>query len=697
MRLTRIYISLLFLSVINYAFAQEEPVVAPEIKVIGKVGEIKNEIRWAPNNSISWQLLNKYGYRVERVTTFRDGELLAQPEKQWMTGVLLPKPEQEWGFAYDKDTTDTYVAIAAQALFGASFMIGTNAQGAGGLAAIVNQVKEREARFTYALFGADQSAKVAELSGLSYIDIAIEKGARYLYRVHAMVPDSIEAIKTGKILLNTDDYRPLPEPWRLNAVYDKGQVRITWDWIMLSRVFNSYWVQRSDNNGKSYKDLTDVPFVQPSPNTPSPNMLFVDTLGSKEGEYLYRVKGKDAFGEWGPYSKPTKIAAYPIMELVPEIRVKEDESSGSIAITWNIDNDKTIGAYSLTLVRGVNDKIFEDTLQRNLPVRSGSFIDLGPQPSNYYKLGAVDKVGNINWSLVSFFQLVDSFPPAPPVGLIGEIDSVGRVNISWEQNLEADLLGYRVYRANELNGAYAQITKREIQETSFQDSISIKVLNRKVYYKILALDKRGNPSAMSLPYELTRPDIIPPSSPLIGKTRNTEKGPYLEWYPSTSTDVAFHLMYRKGPTEAEQWELIAEFEKPIGKQTFTDSLIVSTDKHYYLMIAVDESGLESLPTEPVALHKFDNKIREGVADFKIARSDEGLDLKWSPPIGGKYTIDIFRAVDDEPLRFFKRTSGENTSFIDKEVNDGKVYQYRVKLLYSDGGSSNYSNEVKMKF
>ncbi|OHX67497.1 hypothetical protein NH26_14650 [Flammeovirga pacifica] len=682
---------------ILYSINAQDEVLIPEIKVLGKVTESENHLRWAPNNSLSWDLLRKYGYKVERITTFRNGKLLDNPEKKWLINKLLPKPEEEWGKAFDADTSDMYIAVAAQAIYGTSFDVSSSSMNNSPLASIVHQVKEREARFSYALFGADQSKKVAELSGISWTDREIKKGERYLYRVYSLVPDSIEVIKTGKVLLNTDDVKPLPKPWNVNAFYREGQVHIVWNWFVLSDVYNSYWVQRSDNNGASYTDLTEVPFVQPSKDTPSPNMLFVDTLGSQTGDFLYRIKGKDSFGDWGPYSPPYKVNVKNSMNFTPKIDVKEDEISGNVRVSWEIKENEKIGVKALLLVRGENDKVFKDTLSKNIPVQTGDFLDIGPGPSNYYKLGALGETGDINWSLVSFYQTIDSIPPDAPKGLIATIDSLGRVDIEWDENIESDILGYRVYRSNEKNGQYAQVTNKEIKAISFQDSISIKVLNKKIFYKVLAIDLRGNPSNFSDPLEVARPDIIPPSAPLIGKTSNTSKGPSFEWYPSASNDVMYHLIYRKGASKAETWELIKEYQNPLGKQTFTDSSIVTNQVHYYLMIAVDESGLESIPTKPVGLHSYDNKVRAGVKDLKISRKENAIDLDWVSPISEEFFVDIYKSIDNEPIRFYKRLDGVSSKFTDNEVKDGKVYSYRVKVKYKEGGSSNYSSKVELKY
>ena len=116
-------------------------------------------------------------------------------------------------------------------------------------------------------------------------------------------------------------------------------------------------------------------------------------------------------------------------------------------------------------------------------------------------------------------QMVDSIPPAPPVGLSAKADTSGMVLLTWLPNDELDLFGYRVFRANSLHEEFSQITAESVYANCFTDTISLKTLTKKVYYKILAVDQRQNWSAFSEVLEVGRPDVVPPAplvSPLLG-------------------------------------------------------------------------------------------------------------------------------------------------------------------------------------
>ncbi len=88
----------------------------------------------------------------------------------------------------------------------------------------------------------------------------------------------------------------------------------------------------------------------------------------------------------------------------------------------------------------------------------------------------------------------DVFPPAPPTGLSAVI-SAGRVELAWEPNSEIDLQGYNIYRgAGE--AAFQKITGAPAVANSFTD---LPPSRGAYYYRVTAVDRKGNESAQSAP------------------------------------------------------------------------------------------------------------------------------------------------------------------------------------------------------
>ena len=95
---------------------------------------------------------------------------------------------------------------------------------------------------------------------------------------------------------------------------------------------------------------------------------------------------------------------------------------------------------------------------------------------------------------------IDQFAPAVPAGL-NAIAAVDHIELVWERNTEADMAGYRLYRAA-AGGPLEKIA--EIAEApSYSDR---KVEPGKQYrYTVSAFDRSGNESKQSEPVEITAP------------------------------------------------------------------------------------------------------------------------------------------------------------------------------------------------
>jgi fibronectin type 3 domain-containing protein len=94
----------------------------------------------------------------------------------------------------------------------------------------------------------------------------------------------------------------------------------------------------------------------------------------------------------------------------------------------------------------------------------------------------------------------DTFAPAPPSG-IRAIAAPQSVELTWERNTEADLAGYRLYRATG-DGAFEKL-KDLVQVPAYSDK---KVDTGKTYrYQISAVDQAGNESGRSAAITVVTP------------------------------------------------------------------------------------------------------------------------------------------------------------------------------------------------
>lgn len=104
----------------------------------------------------------------------------------------------------------------------------------------------------------------------------------------------------------------------------------------------------------------------------------------------------------------------------------------------------------------------------------------------------------------------DTFPPAPPQGLVaallsGSTPGTFVVDLSWSINLETDLAGYRVYRS-EQEGTRGELVTSDLLPTPAVRDTCVEPGHR-YWYTVTAVDRAGNESPPSAPVvvEVTQP------------------------------------------------------------------------------------------------------------------------------------------------------------------------------------------------
>lgn len=88
----------------------------------------------------------------------------------------------------------------------------------------------------------------------------------------------------------------------------------------------------------------------------------------------------------------------------------------------------------------------------------------------------------------------DKFAPEAPSGLVS-MTGKNYIALSWDDNQEEDLAGYRVWRKEEGEEEYLLLTTEPVRENTYTDTKVEK--NKRYYYSITALDKHGNESKKS--------------------------------------------------------------------------------------------------------------------------------------------------------------------------------------------------------
>ncbi|WP_074409508.1 hypothetical protein [Aquimarina megaterium] len=680
-----VIIILLFVQKFSFAQSKEQ---LPEVKVIARTQEDRILLRWTLNTPIAWRKGNRYGYTLERYTISRDRKTLPTPEKLIIGQKFMPVSMMEWeGIAESSDNG----AIMAQALWGESFVV----EGGAGLASIINRAEEQQQRFAFGLYAADQDFEIAKKAGLGYIDTNVKPNEKYLYKVISNIPEFELKTKEGGVYIGIIDYEPLPEPVDFVGVFQNGNTLLSWDSKLLKNTYNSYIIERSEN-GSTFKRLGDIPYAAINKEkSENDRTLYIDSISNNKN-YTYRIKGVSSFGEIGPASNVVSGEGKKVLKFVPHLKTKHITSESDVELTWTFPEEGNHDITGFTLKRSDTDRGAYKPVVSNIPPTARKVRYTKLRATNYFKITANGKNNNQRDSFSMLVQPIDSIPPEKPIGLEGKVDSTGVVQLQWKPNTEEDLMGYRVYRGNLQYEEYSQLTESPHENYTFIDTVKVKSLNTKVYYKIIAVDQRYNMSEPSETLELVKPDVIPPTSPVF-KSYNIKDGVVtLEWANSSSEDVEAHYIYRKGKGDLD-WSLI--FQSPKFKNTTYNDIKVEQGKYYsYTILARDQSGLESTPAPPVSVIVPKTTLKSVVKGFyaTINEIDKTIVLTWNYKGAEIAEFELYRAYNENSSSLYRVLPAGIKRFVDTGLTINSNYTYIIRAIFNDGTYSKYST-TKVKY
>lgn len=681
-----ILIIVMFLCILKGYTQKQIGVVKPAVKVIGKVTKNSTLLRWSANTSTAWKYANQYGYIIERTTIAIGSEILKEPiVKRLTSSPLKPKPMMEWENLAAKNDN---AAIIAQAIYGDDFEVemeeGTNA-----LMSIMNTAKAQEQRFSFALYAADQDFEVAKLAGLGFIDNDVRLGEKYLYKIFTAIPSDKMTVDFGGVYLGLDDYHKLPEPQELIGLFNDKSVMLSWSYKLLEKQYNSYIVERSDDLGKTFKQLNGVPVINMNEKEKgnSDRMFFLDSIPKNNVEYQYRIKGKSPFGEIGPLSNIIKGKGKKSLQYNPAITKATITENASVTINWEFPEEdiKSLAYFQLNISNTIKGTYQVAVTEISKTQRSIIFNKLSP--INYFTITAVGYDGSKRKSFPQMVQLDDATPPEIPTNLTGIIDSTGVVKLNWKLNTEPDFLGYRVFRANLENEEFTQITFEPTAYNTIIDTVKIKNLNPKVYYKIQAFDKRYNPSGFSEILALKKPDIVPPTKPVFKSFLANNGEVQLNWIPSSSTDALKTLIYRKEKGKPNDWQLVTTVNLPGNK--FIDKTAETSVSYLYTLITMDTSGLESEPVIPLTISLTDNVPKTEIAKFSsiVNRQEHNITLSWKYKTAEVSEFLLYRSTAETKPALYKAFQNTENTYVDTNLLINTKYTYLLQAVFNSGALS----------
>lgn len=645
----------------------------PSAQMMGRSKVYKDSVvlRWALNTELAWNLAKETGYVVERA----DMSVKNAPFQKIAT--LKPWSAEEIGKLY-LSTKDRYTGIALATLYGNTALKESEFS--------MEKAKEMSnmlrMRFAYNLLAADQNAAVANMSALRFADRNIEPGKSYAYRIYAPIASKSCLTDTAFVYVNTSEIDAMPIIPELRI--QQGDTKLELIWKYLRPDFSAFNLERSADGGKKWVKLNEIPYVVIE-NLEGNDFLvegrFVDTGLTNYKFYQYRISAITNFGEQVAPGKPAE--SYP-RDLTPpqnpEISKLTQGESKEMKLEWKFSgNKRELKGFKVARADRADGQYFE--LGEILGVNTTSFKDPNPDAEfgNYYMVYAMDTAGNVSASLPKLGFVKDDLPPSTPELVSATMDTTGKVSILWKPVKANDLMGYRLYTANDSTHEFGLVTGDIITDSFYFDSLTVWTLSKYRFYRIAALDLAYNMSKISAIIPVRRPDLIPPLPPVLLSVKTGSGGLNIELQGSSSDDVKSQYIEFVSGKES----FILPFKAGMGERiSVTDTLSLPGKAYELRAYAIDSAGNRSENPSTAFAQRPESKA-DILKSFTVGWSSQSalVVLNWT--LNGRADkVAVYRAESNGKMEWIGDVKTGVNTFSDKP-GTGKKYNYSIHIMGSN--------------
>jgi fibronectin type 3 domain-containing protein/TolB-like protein len=442
---------------------------------------------------------------------------------------------------------------------------------------------------------------------------------------------------------------------------------------------------------------------------------YVDEGLEKNTAYYYKIKAFDTRGEESDFS--STIKAETALTPNPPIILNAESQVKSIKILWSPNPIKSADPLKLAGYRVYRSKTEEgpytqiaNLAEKEIGKDVNTALDLEYLDRNlvdgehyYFKVSAYNEK-DLESDLSSSIE-ASCLPVV--TGVVAKGDMIRQIELGWTPNLSKPVEGYNVYRSRSPEEGFIKIKKIIGRETdSFIDTEG---LEDKItyYYRVSLFEGNENVGSMSHVVSATTKGRPPTPRRLKAKNR-LARMVKLVWNMCTEEEVKGYKLYRSKEREGEYIPI-----KTIDNQNENNyldkgsksTLFSSFDKsgflednttYYYKITSYNKVDVESKPSDIVsAITKPRPAIPSGFGGESLHVKE--IPLFWqSNPEDDIAKYHIFRSSSDE-TKFSEITSIEGaTSYVDKGLQDGLEYRYKMTAEDRDSLISDFSDTITIK-
>jgi hypothetical protein len=654
--------------------------------------ESKVILRWSISNYLSMQEI--YGQKVEidRAEISNDGIAGAFSK----IGNVLPATIESLVAKYG-ESSDIVKIAKSIGLYKTSIRKNGDEQ----LNNLLSDVRAQKNYHFGIMLIAELHPEYAIHLGLGFIDQTIQPNKKYAYRikVKSKINTDNEFLAFDNVFTKND---PLVNDFNLQVDSDCSDKNIVLK-INTSNNFKNlvyYNVERKTLD-QDWQKLNNRPIIHVLTSSMKDKdiLMFHDTGVVKNVIYEYRVQGVDRFGRYSAYSPELKASTCDRTPPPLIMKVKAEQLSPRIfQLSWEYPEgiEDLKGFY---IERSYSyDGPYAYLPHSLIDPDKRSFLDtVDLDLSCYYRVIGFDTIGNFSQAIPIYALHIDNIAPRKPIGLTGSIDTFGRVKLKWNLGHDNDIIGYRVYFANQEDHKFTNLTGKFVQDTIYEDTIVLKTITRKIFYKIAALDANYNHSEFSDVLTLTKPDVVPPVMPIIINISTDIHAISINWNNSSSDDVEKHFIYRK--TDKTPWVKLHVVDD-LNIQTFKDTSTKLGVIYYYSLEAVDSSGLSSGLCKAYGTGALKEYRLQTTARLELSKETDGIKIKVVDEFNNISQMNyiLYRYNESNKLEYLTTLSEPDPlEYLDRISKKKEKIAYVLKVKSSDGRQSDLSEKSYIKY
>lgn len=274
--------------------------------------------------------------------------------------------------------------------------------------------------------------------------------------------------------------------------------------------------------------------------------------------------------------------------------------------------------------------------------------------------------------------IIDNDPPAAPANLNSSVKD-NNITLHWDDNTEADLSGYLVFRDGQLvnadNGVTGNLSPYVITQSTYLDQARP---DGTFVYEVYAIDQAGNLSGSSEPIQVTI-DQRPPQAVIITPVdgHRFEHSLFIK-ADTTDTDIA-EIQFQYKAAAANGWSDLGSADVLPPWETTWDLIDLPYGDYQLRAVATDHSDLSDPAAAEITVIYMDLDQPQSVQGLQVQVDADRANLIWQP--GAEHDLagyhierrneqitDIFSRITSVPVT--------ESYYQDNGLADG-IYQYII--------------------